>query len=140
MDGTDFTYIFSRYRTYLPHSYFNNSLPFPYSAMWFGHNCQTTWQNMEMGTEQFRNLQESGRCNRYVSGTKKNIFCVHSIIWRWGVLSKKPDGAHAPPPFIFFMLLFFVCVLCPLIALLVFWALKSLYSCFGPLKGLSHEN
>jgi hypothetical protein len=47
-------------------------LPFPYSAMWFGHYCQTTWQNMEMDTEQLRNLQESGRCNIYISGTKKN--------------------------------------------------------------------
>ena len=67
MKGTNFTYIFSRY---LPHSYFRNSLPFPYSAKLFGHECQTTWQNMEMDTEQFRNLQESGTCNRYVSGTK----------------------------------------------------------------------
>ena len=65
MEGTVFTYIFSRY---LLHSYFKNSLPlfcingclegggrlcrpspFPYSAMLFGHECQTTWQNMEMG-------------------------------------------------------------------------------------------
>ena len=23
------------------------SLPFPYSAMWIGHDCQTTWQNMD---------------------------------------------------------------------------------------------
>ena len=28
-----------------------------------------------MDTEQFRNLQESGTCNRYVSGTK--IYIVH---------------------------------------------------------------
>ena len=50
-------------------------LPFPYSAMWFGHECQTTWQNMEMDTEQFRNVQDYGRCNRYVSGTKKRNAC-----------------------------------------------------------------
>ena len=67
MEGTDFTYIFSRY---LPHSYFNNSLPFPYSAMLFGHDCQTTCHNMEMDTEQFRNLQESESYDIYVSGTK----------------------------------------------------------------------
>ena len=30
------------------------SLPFPYSAMWFGHDCQATWQNMEMDTGKFR--------------------------------------------------------------------------------------
>ena len=48
-------------------------LTFPYSAMWFGHDCQTTWQNMEMDTEQFRNLQEYGRCNIYVSGTQNCI-------------------------------------------------------------------
>ena len=71
MEGTDFTYIFTRY---LPHSYFNSSLPFPYSAMWFGHDCQTTWQNTEIDTEQFRNLQESGRCDTYVSGKKKNNY------------------------------------------------------------------
>ena len=53
-----------------------SSLPFPYSAMWFGHDCQTTWQNMEMDTEQFRNLQESGTCKRYVSGTKKKSPCL----------------------------------------------------------------
>ena len=68
MEGTDFTHIFSRY---LPHSYFNNSLPFPYSAMLFGHDCQTTWQNVEMDTEKFRNLQESERYDIFVSGTKK---------------------------------------------------------------------
>ena len=54
MKGTNFTYIFSRY---LPHSYFSNSLPFPYSAILFGHDCQTTWQNMKMDAEQFRNVQ-----------------------------------------------------------------------------------
>jgi hypothetical protein len=39
--------------------------------MWFGHACQTTWQNMEIDKAKFRNLQGSGRCNLYVSGTKK---------------------------------------------------------------------
>ena len=48
-----------------------SSLPFPYSAIWLAHECQTTWQNMEMDTGQFRNVQDSGRCNRYVSGTTK---------------------------------------------------------------------
>ena len=67
MKGKNFTYIFSRSH---PHSYFSNSLPFPYSAMLFGHDCQTTWQNMEMDTEQFRNVQESERYDIYVSGTK----------------------------------------------------------------------
>ncbi len=63
----------SRYYVFLNHSSSPPpSLPFPYSAMWLGHECQTTWQNMEMDTEQFRNLQESGTCNRYVSGTKKD--------------------------------------------------------------------
>ena len=52
------------------------SLPFPYSAMWLAHECQTTWQNMEMDTGKFRNLQDSGRWNRYVSGrkNKKTVF------------------------------------------------------------------
>ena len=31
-----------------------SSLPFPYSAMWLAHECQTTWQNMEMDTGKFR--------------------------------------------------------------------------------------
>ncbi len=48
-----------------------SSLPFPYSAMWLAHECQTTWQNMEMDTGKFRNLQDSGRWNRYVSERKK---------------------------------------------------------------------
>ena len=69
MEDTNFTYIFSRY---LPHSYFSHSLPFPNSAMLFGHDCQT-WQNMEMDTEQFRNVQESERSDMYVSVTKKNF-------------------------------------------------------------------
>jgi len=47
--------------------------PFPYSAMLFGHDCQTTWQNMEMDTEQFRNLQESERYDIYLSGSNKKI-------------------------------------------------------------------
>ena len=72
MEGTDFIYIHI-FKVPPPHSYFNNSLPFPYSAMLFGHDCQTTWQNMEMDTEQFRNLQESGRCNIYLSGSNKKI-------------------------------------------------------------------
>ena len=50
-----------------------SSLPFPYYAMWLAHECQTIWQNMEMDTGKFRNLQDSGRWNRYVSG-RKNIF------------------------------------------------------------------
>ena len=49
-----------------------SSLPFPYSAMWLAHECQTTWQNMEMDSGKFKNLQDSGTCNRYVSG-RKNI-------------------------------------------------------------------
>ena len=48
-----------------------SSLPFPYSAMWLAHECQTTWQNMEMGTGKFRNVQDSGTCNKYISGRKK---------------------------------------------------------------------
>jgi len=40
--------------------------------MLFGHDCQTTWQNMVMDTEQFRNVQESERYDIYVSGTKNN--------------------------------------------------------------------
>jgi len=43
------------------------SLPFPYSAMWLAHECQTTWQNMEMDTGKFRNLQDSGRWNSNTS-------------------------------------------------------------------------
>ena len=50
-----------------------SSLPFPYSAMWLAHECQTTWQNMEMDTGKFRNAQDSGTCNRYVSGRKNKI-------------------------------------------------------------------
>ena len=46
------------------------SLPLPYSAMWLAHECQTTWQNMEMDTGKFINLQDSGRWNRYVCGRK----------------------------------------------------------------------
>ena len=57
-EGYKFYIIFSRY---LQHSYFSNSLPFPFSAMLFGHDSQTTWQNLEMDTEQFRNVQESER-------------------------------------------------------------------------------
>ena len=37
-----------------------SSLPFSYSAMWLGHECQTTWQNMEMeqnNLEIYRNLE-----------------------------------------------------------------------------------
>jgi len=45
-------------------------ISFPYSAMWLAHECQTTWQNMEMDTGQFSNVQDSGRCTRYVSGKK----------------------------------------------------------------------
>jgi len=55
-EGKNFTYIYSRY---LPHSYFSNSMPFPYSAMLLGHDCQTTWHNMEMdmnNLEMYRNL------------------------------------------------------------------------------------
>ena len=82
MEGTDFTHIFTRY---LPHSYFNKSLPFPYSAMWFGHDCQTTWQNMEMDSEQFRNLQESGRCNIYIRLRYKKlstyrVYCYSEVL------------------------------------------------------------
>jgi len=47
--------------------------------MWFGHECQTTWKNMEMDTEQFRNLQESERYNRYVSCTKIYILNNKSV-------------------------------------------------------------
>jgi len=43
-----------------------SSFPFPYSAMWLAHECQTTWQNMEMNTGPFRNVQDSGRGNRKV--------------------------------------------------------------------------
>ena len=74
MKGTNFTYIFSRY---LLHSYISNSLPFPYSAMLLGHDCQTTWQNMEMDTEQFRNVQESERYLRYIRlRYKKSVICL----------------------------------------------------------------
>ena len=31
-----------------------SSLPFPYSAMWLAHECQTTWQNMDKDTGKFR--------------------------------------------------------------------------------------
>jgi len=31
------------------------------------HECQTTWQNMEMDTGKFRNLQDSGRWNSNTS-------------------------------------------------------------------------
>ena len=60
-----------------PHSYFSNSLPFLYSAILFGHDCETTWQNMEMDTEKFRNAQESERYDIYVSGTKRLLLvCI----------------------------------------------------------------
>ena len=58
-----------------------SSLPFPYSAMWLAHECQTTWQNMEMETGKFRNLQDSATCNRYVSGRKKIIKKFLKIIF-----------------------------------------------------------
>ena len=80
MKGTVLTYIFSRY---LPHSTFHMAVwrggdcitpsPFPYSAMLFGHYCQTKWQNMEMDKEQFRNLQESERYDIYITGTKNKF-------------------------------------------------------------------
>ena len=78
MEGTVFTYINSRYLTHERGGGFPPppSLTFPYSAMWFGHDCQRTWQNMEMDAEQFRNLQESERYNRYVSGTKSTITVI----------------------------------------------------------------
>ena len=57
-----------------------SSLPFPYSAMWLAHECQTTWQNMEMDTGKFRNVQDSGRWNRYVSG-RKSDFSAGKVIF-----------------------------------------------------------
>jgi len=50
----------------------NGDYTFPYSAMWLAHERQTTWQNMEMDTGKFRNVQDSGRWNRYISGRKRN--------------------------------------------------------------------
>ena len=68
MEGTVFTYIFSRY---LSHSYFNNSLP-----LFCINGClelvtQSPPFHTALDTETFRNVQESGRCNIFVSGTKK---------------------------------------------------------------------
>ena len=72
-----FLHTYSQGTSHIPHSSWLleggdcvTPSPFPNSAMLFGHDCQTTWQNMEMDTEQFRNLQESGICNIYVSSTK----------------------------------------------------------------------
>jgi hypothetical protein len=41
--------------------------------MWLANECETTWQNMEMDTGKFRNLQDSGRWNRYVPDRKNMI-------------------------------------------------------------------
>ena len=56
-----------------------SSLPFPYSAMWLAHECQTTWQYMEMDTGKFRNVQDSGRGNRYVSGRNNSYYTLCGV-------------------------------------------------------------
>jgi hypothetical protein len=76
MKGTNFAYIRLRY---LPHSYLSNSLPFPNSAMLFGHDCQTTWQNMEMDAEQCINVHTYEGYDIYVSGTKNYFLICKSI-------------------------------------------------------------
>ena len=72
MEGTVFTFIFSRY---LPHSYFNNSLSLFCISGCLEWVTQSPPLQTALDTETFRNVQEFGRCNIYVSGTKqKKIF------------------------------------------------------------------
>ena len=67
MEGTVFTYIFSRY---LKHSYFKNSRPLFCINGCLEGVTQSPPLLTAIDTEQFRNVQESERYGIHVSGTK----------------------------------------------------------------------